>query len=128
MKPSDIEKVAVCECHSAIGFIAAERNDVDLDSENFELVRCFAPASKGSGEFEKLSVGADCNGDIDINCGANGIFMLLGVEGEISSSCTDDEQFDIQLPTDFRKFGEYFLRNRDVRVPGEIDQQLSPKN
>lgn len=95
MKPSDIEKVAVCECHSAIGFVAAERNDVDLDSENFELVRCFAPASKGSSEFEKLFVGADCNSDIDIICGAYGVFLLLRVDDEISSSCTDHEHFDV---------------------------------
>ncbi|MGO1361290.1 hypothetical protein [Brevibacterium aurantiacum] len=128
MNPSDIEKVAICERHSTIGFVATEWNDVDLDSENVEFVRSFAPASKRSRELQKLFVGADRNSDIDIICGAYGLCLLLRVDDEIASGCADDEHFDVRLLAGNAKFGEDLFGHRDVVVSEEIDQRSSPKN
>ncbi|MDN6746207.1 MAG: hypothetical protein L0L93_04280 [Brevibacterium sp.] len=128
MNPIDIEKVAIGERDSTVGLVATEWNDVDLDSENVEIVRCLAPACKGSSEFEKLLVGADCNSDIDIICGAYGLFLLLRMDDEVPSSCADDEHLDVCLLADNAKFGEDLFGYRDVFVSGEIDQRSSPKN
>lgn len=128
LNPSDIEKVAICERHSTIGFVATEWNDVDLDSENVEFVRSFAPASKRSRELQKLFVGADRNSDIDIICGAYGLCLLLRVDDEIASGCADDEHFDVRLLAGNAKFGEDLFGHRDVVVSEEIDQRSSPKN
>src|SRR5699024_2908277 len=117
----DVENVIVVEADGPFSLEPAERDDVDLDAENLELVLGVLFLHAAS-ELRELVTDAHGDGDVDVFGRPYWFPLLTRVDDQIAGGGSDDQKIEMQGSAMCRQLSYDVFCDRHIGASREVDQ------